>query len=277
MTKMRNRGLIQLGIVVLLECRWHLAVSLLSNKAISLNSSLMNNNYIGVDLDLFRQPKIQRLELKHGKGAVAIYLQLCLKLAEQGGNFLVEDIPILSREFFVKEDQLKEIINFPDLFIFKDNYFYCDWVKIKVLASQEKSKKARKAILKRWSNNKSNTDVYTDVLQTNNGSNTIKENKRKEKEINKNKENINSLEKKVNEILENQIFKLNQHTKFPELSEEIIKVTLLTALNENPKLTVSSAINWLVNENKNKRQINNNLERTQANMANKFKNPDIIL
>jgi hypothetical protein len=36
----------------------------------------MNNNYIGVDLDLFRQPKIQRLEIKLGKQGVAIFLQL---------------------------------------------------------------------------------------------------------------------------------------------------------------------------------------------------------
>ena len=139
----------------------------------------MNNNYIGVDLDLFRQPTIQRLELKHGKGSVAVYLQICLKLAEQNGFMLVEDVPILSREFFVKEEVITQVLNFPDLFIFKNNSFSCGWVTAKVSASQQKSDKARQSVLKRWADNEGNTNV----IPTYNEGNTIKE--IKEKKINK--------------------------------------------------------------------------------------------
>jgi hypothetical protein len=143
----------------------------------------MNNNYIGVDLDLFRQPKIQRLELKLGKAGVALYLQICLKLAETEGKLYLDDLAILSREFFIQEETIKQVLEFPELFILKDNFYSCDWVTIKIKASKEKSQKARKAILYRWRNNQSNTDV----LETNNQSNTIKE-----KEIKENKNKVNN-------------------------------------------------------------------------------------
>jgi hypothetical protein len=161
----------------------------------------MNNNYIGVDLDLFRQPEIQRLDIKLGKGAIAIYLQICFKLAEQDGQILVSDIPILSREFFVKEDLIKEVLDFDGLFKITDNYFSCEWVTIRVLASKEKSSKARKSILSRWKHNKGNTSEDTNVLQPNNESNTI--NKKKQNKTKQNKNTINEINKEnIKEILD---------------------------------------------------------------------------
>lgn len=214
----------------------------------------MNNNYIGVDLDLFRQPKIQRLELKLGKAGVALYLQICLKLAETEGKLYLDDLAILSREFFIQEETIKQVLEFPELFIFKNNFYSCDWVSVRVLASKEKSQKARKAILSRWKNNKSNSKEHTDVLPTNNESNTIKE---KESKINENK----LKETKVNistkeEILANPLFPQHQENKFPLLNEKEISLTLDTAIQkhtlENKSFIFTNAINWLVNENTNK-------------------------
>jgi len=71
------------------------------------------------------------------------------------------------------------VLNFPDLFIFKNNSFSCGWVTAKVSASQQKSDKARQSVLKRWADNEGNTNV----IPTYNEGNTIKE--IKEKKINK--------------------------------------------------------------------------------------------
>src|SRR6056297_2255633 len=152
----------------------------------------MNNNYIGVDLAIFRHPEIQKLEIQLGKGAVAIYLQICLKLAEMEGKFCLNDIPILEREFFVKLDLLKKIIHFENLFVIKDDYFYCEWVKKRLKKISEKSEAGKKAAQKRWEKNpiKSKKQPNATALKTDmrphSEPNAI--NKRKEKKINKNKE-----------------------------------------------------------------------------------------
>jgi hypothetical protein len=207
----------------------------------------MNNNYIGVDLDLFRQPKIQRLELKLGKGAVALYLQLCFKLSENEGKISLDDIPILSREFFSKEDTIKAVLEFPDLFIIKDNFFSCHWVSMRLELALHKSKKARQAVLKRWSNNKSNTDV----IRTYNDSNTTKQNKTKENETKLNqtkKENTPTL----NNFLNSPMYGSWKLTNFPNLTDEEIKVNVETYLTDYPEAKSTSINSFLRDVNRKK-------------------------
>ena len=158
----------------------------------------MNNNYIGVDLDLFRQPKIQRLELKHGKGAVAVYLQVYLKLAELGGKANIEDLALWEREFFIKKETLEEVIFFPDLFTIKDNFLHCNLLNAKLNRIKNKSEKARASANARWSkiSETSTTSSNTDAMRTQNERNTNKEKKIKEKESKINK-NILDQEKEI--------------------------------------------------------------------------------
>jgi hypothetical protein len=222
----------------------------------------MNNNYIGVDLDLFRQPNVQRLELKLGKAGVALYIQLCLKLAEQEGKISIEDLPILSREFFIKEETIKQVLEFDNLFVFKDNHFICEWVSVRVLASKEKSKKARKAILSRWKNKGSNTSVYTSVLQTNNGSNTIKENKIKVKEskLNLNKEIIKEFFAKENlqEIIEEKLVAYENQIwwdKQASITLEKIETDMIAYFTKQKARQIkdmkATFINWILKINRN--------------------------
>jgi len=157
----------------------------------------MNNNYIGVDLDLFRQPKIQRLEVQLGKGAVALYIQLYLKLAECENKILEQDLPILEREFFVKKETLKKVIFDFDLFKIKDGIIYSTIIAEKLSAikklQNDKVRAGKLGAQKRWSNkgkndttnSSANSSAITDPLAEN--SNKRKENKNKVNKI-KNKE-----------------------------------------------------------------------------------------
>lgn len=152
----------------------------------------MNNNYIGVDLDLFRQPKIQRLEVAHGKGAVALYIQLYLKLAENNNIILETDIPLLVREFFIAEELLKTVIYDMDLFEIKNGIIYSTIIAEKLSAIKKlqkaKSEAGKLGAAKRWSNkdkdNKTNGSAngsaITDPIAKNSNKTKIKQNKTKQ-------------------------------------------------------------------------------------------------
>ena len=152
----------------------------------------MNNNYIGVQLALARDPKIQRLEIQEGQSACWIYIRLYLKNAEV--EFLdIKDLELYAREFYCDLELLKKIIYNFDLFKVEDDKFFIPEVKERLDDLKVKSNKAKQAIDKRWRNTnvvkeeqKSDTDVIqpyeksdTDVIQLN----KIKENKiKKDKE-----------------------------------------------------------------------------------------------
>jgi hypothetical protein len=159
-----------------------------------LKYSLMNNNYIGVDLDLFRQPKIQRLEIKLGKQGVAIFLQLYLKLAENEGVLSLEDLPIFEREFFIKQEILKSVIFDFELFEIKDQKITNKSLDEKMtkisLLSKNRSEAGKAGAEKRWSNRENNSKAISNAIAKPLAKNS---NKRKEKET------------KQNEIKENEI------------------------------------------------------------------------
>jgi hypothetical protein len=213
----------------------------------------MNNNYIGVDLDLFRQPKIQRLEVAHGKGAVAIYLQVYLKLAELGGKANIEDLALWEREFFIKKETLEEVVFFPDLFVVKDNFLHSKAVDAKLNRIKNKSEKARASANARWSKTSETSDTSSnaDAMRTHNERSTNKENKIKEKKIT-NKEIIDeffeteNLEKIIKENLvpyENQEwFEMQAIATIKQIKESMLDYYASKKQIKNIK---STFINWI--------------------------------
>ena len=204
----------------------------------------MNNNYIGVDLDLFRQPKIQRLEVAHGKGAVAIYLQVYLKLAELGGKANIEDLALWEREFFIKKETLEEVIFFPDLFVVKDNFLHSKVVDAKLNRIKNKSEKARASANARWSKTSeiSDTSSNADAMRTHNERNANKENKIKEKE------------NKENDIKSNPLYEQQKHLFFPDQTDEEIDLHISTFTNDYPRSKPTSIFNFLKEKNQNKKK-----------------------
>jgi len=224
----------------------------------------MNNNYIGVDLDLFRQPKIQRLELQHGKGGVAIYLQLYLKLAENNNTLLESDLPLLEREFFVKMEQIKSVIFDFDLFVVENGTIYSRIIADKLSAirklQKDKSRAGKLGAEKRWSNREkhssaissANGSAITDPLAENS-------NKIKGKEI---KEKVK--ENKIESFFANPLFELQKNKNFSLLTNEEIALSLETFYQSYPKASDLTTFNFLRDEN-NKKLKNNPTQKTNTN------------
>ena len=165
----------------------------------------MNNDYIGINLNFFRQPEIQKLEIELGAESLNVFLKLYLKNAEQE-LLNIEDLKIYAREFYCDVSILEKLLTFKTLFIFEKNKFYIAQVKEKlniVLDKRIKLSNAGKAgNLKRWAKT-SPPDSHPIATQSQVKESKVKESKVKESKV---KETIYADEAK--EILEffNQTF-----------------------------------------------------------------------
>lgn len=247
----------------------------------------MNNNYIGVDLNLFRQPKIQRLELQHGKGGVAIYIQLYLKLAESDNVINETDLPILEREFFIKLQQLKSIVYDFGLFEVKDGKIYSTIIADKLAAikkiKKDKSKAGKLGAQKRWSNKQkhssangsANGSVITEPIAKNS-------NKIKEKKINKTKEIKETIPEQIKDLFLDWL-EMRKEIKKPATAKAIElalkKLSKFQVHEQRQMLENSITNNWtdvypLKKESKN---FESDTFTNKENMEDKFKHATITL
>jgi len=90
-------------------------------------------NYLNIDLDLFQQPKVQKLEYYLGSKAVVFYIKLKLLLARAGNYKLIKDYPLLSEYSGLKIKVVQALIEDFDLFVIDDYYFWCEDVIEKML------------------------------------------------------------------------------------------------------------------------------------------------
>ena len=230
----------------------------------------MNNNYIGLELDFFRQPKIQRLEIQLGYQALITYQKICLKLAEMEEPIKMVDIPLLEREFFCKQDLINQIINFPDLFIISKDCFSSSWVDSKLAIANEKKEKLSEAgklgAKNRWNKEKdgqANGDANGDAIarpmatklnKTKLNETKLNKTKVKEIKINKNKEEIDNFfsSEDLKEITQRKFSPLETQVWFDNQAVntfEIIKEQMLNYYEANQKKEIKNMkmtfLNWL--------------------------------
>jgi hypothetical protein len=182
----------------------------------------MNNNYIGVDLNFFRQPQIQKIEDELGKEATLLTIQLYLKLAENNGQIAFDELPSLAkREFFCELELLKKVIENYKFFSIKNNLVFQTEVLARLNKQKEikeaKSNAGKKGMKNRWKNNTENNSVITVLSDIDNN-----------KEINKeiNKENINNSKPDFKELLENLIPELKGYPALHKIIMEILEKPL---------------------------------------------------
>jgi len=104
-------------------------------------------NHLNIDLDLFQQPKVQKLESELGKEAVGFYIELLLMLAKAKDFMLIKDYKTISYSTKLKPKFIQSVIEDFDLFIFGNfnlldsngfhlksvPYFWCEDVVKKML------------------------------------------------------------------------------------------------------------------------------------------------
>ncbi len=142
--------------------------------------------YFSHDYNARSDDKIKRLLAKHSNEGYGIFWSLIEDLYNNT-NVLRLDYETFAFDLRCDISKVKSIINDFDLFVIEGEIFGSTSVQSRLEERNAKSKKARESVLKRWERGKS----HTNVLPTNNDSNTessnrntIKESKGKEsKEI----------------------------------------------------------------------------------------------
>ena len=138
--------------------------------------------------------KILKLRMKHSMEGVGVYWCIIEMLYEENGFILLSDYDRISFELRVDESIVKSVINDYGLFEVNSEKFWSNSVLERLGLRKDKSEQARNAINVRWELERQRKALLintnnTGVLQTNNGSNTIKEKKEEER---KEKESKNS-------------------------------------------------------------------------------------
>ena len=132
--------------------------------------------YFTHDYNARTDRKMVNLIMKHGMIGIGVYWCLVEMLYEEGG-YLPTEYERISFELRTDLNVIQNIINESGLFKIDTDKFWSDAVLERLEQRCEKSKKARESINKRWDKYKADTNV----IQTNNDSNTIKERKGKER------------------------------------------------------------------------------------------------
>ena len=138
-----------------------------------------NTFYFSHDYNSRNDEKIKSLIFKYGLRGYGIFWAIIEDLYNNTNELQTNYERIA---FELREDIMivKSIIEDFELFVISDNYFGSISVQKRLDERAEKSKKARISVALRWQKFKENKEIDTNVLRTNNDSNTIKESKVKE-------------------------------------------------------------------------------------------------
>jgi hypothetical protein len=131
--------------------------------------------YFSHDYNARTDRKLVNVIIKHGMSGIGVYWCLVEMLYEEGGYIPLE-YERIAFELRTDEKLIQNIICNFELFKVDDMKFWSESVIERLEKRCEKSETARQSVLKRWDKYKCNTDV----IQSNNNSNTIKESKVKE-------------------------------------------------------------------------------------------------
>lgn len=131
--------------------------------------------YFSHDYNSRNDVKIKKLLSKHGLLGYGIFWAIIEELYNNT-NVLPLDYDTISYDLRIDKSVLISVINDYDLFVFDGNTFGSLSVERRLKEREKRSQNARESVLKRWNKVKENTNV----LQSNNEPNTIKEIKGKE-------------------------------------------------------------------------------------------------
>jgi len=140
--------------------------------------------YFSHDYNARSDPKIKKLLLKYGMQGYGIFWSIVEDLYTNT-NVLPTQYDVIAFDLRCDEATVKSIINDFGLFEINGETFGSASVKRRLSERDEKSRKARESVLRRWNKNKNDTNVSqndTNVLPTQYECNTIKERKEYNKE-----------------------------------------------------------------------------------------------
>lgn len=156
-------------------------------------------DYFSHDYGARNDPKLVKLQMELGHEGKGLFWDLIEILYEQGGYIENTELNGIAFGLHTNYERITKVLSEYDLFKTDGQAWWSESVMKRLNIRADKSEKARESVLKRWEKYKRNTDVK----QTNNKCNTIKERKGKEikeKDIIDDFENFwNLYDKKVGE------------------------------------------------------------------------------
>ena len=124
----------------------------------------MKKTYFNHDSNARNDYRIIKLRAKLGYEGYGIFWSLLEMLFIEENKICIEDYDALAFGLQCDANKLKQLIEDFDLFVIEDNCFYSKRLNNHIEEINNKSKKAKESINKRWNN--------TNVIRTNNDSNT---------------------------------------------------------------------------------------------------------
>lgn len=128
--------------------------------------------YFTHDYNARSDPRLIRLQMKHGMEGLGAYWCIIEMLYEEGGYLPVDEYERITFELRTNYDLIQNVIHNFGLFTTDDNLFWSESVIKRLKVISDKSEKARQSISKRWEK----YERITNVLRTYNDGNTIKGN-----------------------------------------------------------------------------------------------------
>ena len=124
----------------------------------------MKKTYFNHDSNARNDYRIIKLRAKLGYEGYGIFWSLLEMLFIEENKICIEDYDALAFGLQCDANKLKQVIEDFDLFVIEDDCFYSKRLNNHIEEINNKSKKAKESINKRWNN--------TNVIRTNNDSNT---------------------------------------------------------------------------------------------------------
>lgn len=165
--------------------------------------------YFSHDYNSRNDSKIKKLISKYGILGYGLFWAIIEDLYNNT-NVLPADYECIAFDMRVEESLVKSIINDFDLFVVSDGFFGSQSVERRLNERNDKSKKARESVLKRWEK----CEIHTNVLRSKCECNTIKESKVNE---------IKGEESKIEEIEDAALVPIVKNTNFVKFEVWILE------------------------------------------------------
>lgn len=137
--------------------------------------------YFSHDYGARNDPKLQKLQMKHGMEGIGIYWCLVEMMYEQGGQLLLSECESYTFVLRTHDDKILSIFNDFGLFKIEGDVVWSASIRNRLTKRNEKSVKAKESASSRWKN--------ANAMRTHSEGNAIKERKVKDSIVNTNKDN----------------------------------------------------------------------------------------
>ena len=176
-------------------------------------------DYFSHDYGARNDPKLVKLQMELGHEGKGLFWDLIEILYEQGGYIENTELNGIAFGLHTNYERITKVLSEYDLFKTDGQAWWSESVMKRLNIRADKSEKARESVLKRWEKYKRNTDVK----QTNNKCNTIKE--RKGKEIKEMKVyELESIQTRTKDFKDITNYKNCQLYEYNELNDEFKKL-----------------------------------------------------